>query len=272
MRRRQTKSMKKSTVWRRTGNTSRRKNAGTRNFGGIGRIVLGVLIVWVFVQFAVRPAVGHLTNHPIFTVREVVVTGVEYLDTEEIRHMAESELGRNIFEVDVAPIAECLNALYEAEDFTVYKCLPGTITIRIHERQPVALLNLQTLVGVDENGIPLPHIGADMVETLPIVTGIISIAALNDSTVHERLVVGLRLLDEMREMAPSTYRRISEVDVSNLNTLGINLIGSGLEVIIGDENWVRKLPVLDRIITEVTYRKEKVKAVDIRLGETIFVQ
>ena len=46
----------------------------------------------------------------------------------------------------------------------------------------------------------------------------------------------------------------------------------GLEVIIGDSDWAKKIPVLDKIINEVTRREEAVKAVDIRFGEKIYVR
>jgi cell division septal protein FtsQ len=259
-------------MWRKTQASSRRSSGRDKKSHKFGRFLVGIVAVGLFIQFVARPATGKIADHQIFTVREVVVTGAEYLNSEEISKKASKAIGKNIFDVDIAGISHGLSDSYAAEEFTVYKTLPSTITIRIHERRPVALLNLKTLVGVDRNGVPLPHVGADMVETLPIVTGIAKVSDLADSTVRARLVAGLKLLDEMRDMAPSTYRRISEVNVASMNTLGVSLIDNGLEVIIGENDWMRKLPVLDKVISEVTYQKQTVKAVDVRFGEKVFVQ
>jgi cell division septal protein FtsQ len=259
-------------MWRQKQASSRRNNGGDKKPHKLGRFLVVVVAAGLFIQFVARPAIGRIADHPVFTVRDIVVTGAEYLNSEDITKKASKEIGKNIFDVDIAGISHDLSTTYAAEEFTVYKTLPSTITIRIHERRPVALLNLKTLVGVDRNGVPLPHVGADLVETLPIVTGIARVSDLADSTVRARLVTGLKLLDEMRDKAPSTYRRISELNVSSMNTLGVSLIDNGLEVIIGDSDWMRKLPVLDKVISEVTYQKEAVKAVDVRFGEKVFVQ
>ena len=130
---------------------------------------------------------------------------------------------------------------------------------------------MKELIGVDKNGVPLPYVGAELVENLPILTGIDNISALADSTVRARLQAGLNLLERIKDKAPSTYKRISEVNVSSMNTLGISLIDNGLEVIIGEKDWVRKIPVLDRVINEVTIDRKAVKAVDIRFGEKVIV-
>ena len=79
------------------------------------------------------------------------------------------------------------------------------------------------------------------------------------------------MLGHIYEGAPSVYNRISEVDVSNMAKMGICLVDNGLEVIIGDSDWARKIPVLDKVINEVTKREEAVKAIDIRFGEPIEV-
>ena len=45
-----------------------------------------------------------------------------------------------------------------------------------------------------------------------------------------------------------------------------------IEVIVGEKDWVRKISVLDKVINEVTSRRDAVKAVDIRFGETVVVK
>ncbi len=239
---------------------------------GTVRILLVCALLAAAVRYAGVPFVRSIAAHPVFNIRHVVVEGAQYLDSEKIIEKAGVELGANIHEIDVEAISETLEKTFAAEDFTVFRRLPNTMVISIRERRPVALLNMKTLVGVDENGVPLPHIGADMVESLPIITGIKTVSSLSDSTVKERLLKGLSMLGHIYEGAPSVYNRISEVDVSNMAKMGICLVDNGLEVIIGDSDWAKKIPVLDKVINEVTKRDEAVKAIDIRFGEKIYVR
>ncbi len=266
------KRIKNSPKWKQNSASYKRRTGKAGRHAGLGRYVLGLAMIAIVFHFYGRPAVSHIMLHPIFNVRRVVVDGSQYIDSDEIINVASIEIGRNIFEINIDKVSENLKSAFAAEDFTVFKSLPNSITIRVHERKPVALLNAKKLIGVDKDGIPLPHIGADLVESLPIVTGISSISALSDSGVKARLDAGLRLLMGIKEEAPSTYKRISEINVSNMKTLGVSLIDNGLEIIIGEKDWSRKIPALDTIINEVTFRSKAIKALDIRFGEMIVVK
>ncbi len=269
---RKSKAVKNTGKWKRNKASYKRRSGKAGRHVGIGRWVVATLFLTAVWYYFVLPAVKAVESHPIFTVNHVEVTGAEYINEEEIVKTADVQLGQNIFNLDVSEISNRLENDFAAEDFTVYKQLPNTITVHVHEKQPVALLNMQELVGVDRNGDPLPHIGADMVETLPIITGISTVKALSDSVVRKRLAAGLALLEKIQGEAPSTYKRISEIDVTNLQTLGVSLIDNGLEVVIGEKDWARKIPVLDKVINQVIYKRENVKAVDIRFGEVVVVR
>ncbi|MFC1694107.1 cell division protein FtsQ/DivIB [Candidatus Latescibacterota bacterium] len=239
---------------------------------GLGRYLIALLAFGLLLHFAGRPLIARIKSHPIFTVRNVVVEGARYLEQNEIIKTSSVEMGANIFDIDLRMISQSLKEVYTAEYFAVYRRLPDTITIRISERKPVALLNMKTLIGIDADGVPLPHIDASFVETLPIMTGISNLKSLSDSTVKARLTTGLMLLEIISEDTPGIYQRISEIDVTNVAELGITLVDNGLEVIIGANDWARKISTLDRVIDEVLERVETVKAVDIRFGEKIYVR
>ena len=258
--------------WRENKPDRLRKARKSSPLTGLGRYLIGIVLVTVVLRFAGVPVVERIVSHPVFNVRNVVVEGAGYLNEKEIIETAMINTGGNIFEVDVETVSRTLSAAFTAEDFTVFRRLPDTITIRVRERKPVALLNMDSLIGVDADGVPLPHIGADCVESLPIITGIEIASSISNPAVKARLVTGLKLLDRILDDAPAVYSRISEVDVSTMKEMGIMLIDNGLEVIIGDDEWERKIPSLERVISKVTEHIETVKAVDIRYKEKIFVR
>lgn len=269
---RKSKSVKNTGKWKRNKASYKRRSGRAGRHVGTGRWVVVAFICLAVLYYFILPTVHKIASHPIFTVSCVTVSGAEYIGKEEILKVAGIELGWNIFDFDVAEVSARLEEGFSAEDFTVYKQLPNTIAVKVLEKQPVALLNMKELVGVDKHGDPLPHIGADMVASLPIITGISTTKALSDSVTRKRLAAGLELLEKIKNEAPSTYKRISEIDVTNIQTLGVSLIDNGLEVVIGEKDWARKIPVLDKVINQVTYKRENVKAVDIRFGEVVVVR
>ena len=278
------KKANNDTSWKQNKVSARKRTGTSRRSGGkfgksgsfgkklkLGRYIFGLIILGLCYQFAVVPVMERILSHRIFNIVGVDVDGAEYIDSDEILSAAAIEIGKNIFDVDLRKVSETLENQFTADDFTIYKRLPNSIRISVNEKTPVALLNVKELIGVDKNGVPLPHIGAELAANLPILTGISTVASLSDSTVSERLKAGLELLEKIKDNAPSTYKRISEINVSNMNTLGISLIDNGLEVIIGEKDWIRKIPVLDKVINEITMNRKAVKAVDIRFGEKIVV-
>jgi phosphoribosylaminoimidazolecarboxamide formyltransferase/IMP cyclohydrolase len=172
-------------------------------------------------------AVDYAAALPVFTVRQVVVEGTHYIDRNKIVASTGIKPGCGLFEVNLVAVAIKLKKEYAARDFTVFRRLPDTIIIRVQERKPMDLLGTVMVIGVDEVGFPLSHVGQEMVSTLPIVSGIKSTASLSDSQVKSRLVTGLKLLDAISKDSPEIMKRISDINVS---TMGINLLDNGLEV------------------------------------------
>ncbi|MFC1508226.1 cell division protein FtsQ/DivIB [Candidatus Omnitrophota bacterium] len=260
------------TARRKPGITNRSKRApDTRLLVGIIRFAAVCIALATVVRYVGVPVVRTVSKHPIFHVREVVVEGAQYLDSDKIFTAANIQQGANIFDLDLMRSARKLKSEFSAEKFTVFRRLPYTVVIEVHERKPVALLNMNKLVGVDSKGVTLPHIGADMVDTLPIITGIKTVSSLSDSTTKQRIVSGIRMLEHISKEAPAVYSRISEVDVTNLADMGISLVDNGLHVIIGNNNWKSKIPNLERVINEVTWRRENAKSLDIRFENKVIV-
>lgn len=269
---RRKKRPENKSYWKQTRKTSALRSRKSGIFSGFGRYLAGLVAAWLFIHYIGMPVMDSVKAHPVFTIRSVVVEGAGYIDKEEILKTAAIRQGENIFEIDFTSVSKSLNNSFAAEDFIVFRRLPDTIAICVKERKPVALLNIHDIIGVDSEGVPLPHVGASLIETLPIITGVESISALSDSMVKAKLVTGLKLLERISDESPSVYNRISEVDVSSLSEMGITLIDNGLEVIIGADDWARKIPMLEKVINKVTLGMEKVKAVDIRFAEKIFVR
>ena len=251
---------------------SRSRGRSQSSGSHVGRYLILFVLFGVLVWVAGKPLLDRMTALPVFTVRTIMVEGTQHLDKSRILKSAAIHPGDNIFRVDLANASRTLSKDFAAQEFTLFRKLPDTIVIQVVERKPVALINDGELVGVDAQGVLLPHIGADMVDSLPIITGVTGAKTLSEPETKERLMAGLKLLDAITRQAPALQKRISEINASNISTLGISLIDNGFEVILGDGGWTEKLPNLEKVIRQVVSRGDSVKSVDMRFGEKIFVR
>ncbi|MFA6470668.1 MAG: FtsQ-type POTRA domain-containing protein [Candidatus Latescibacterota bacterium] len=225
----------------------------------IGRYVVLPLVLAAGLFAGGKYVVDYAAALPVFTVRHVSVAGTQYLNREKVIASSGIKTGSGLFDVNLTGVSLKLSKEYAASNFTVFRRLPDTIVIKVKERKPVALIGTDKLIGIDEEGIPLPYVGADLVSTLPIITGIKSVASLSDPKVKARLKTGIKLLETISRDSPSILKRISEV---NISTMGIGLIDNGLEIIIGDTDWGKKIPNLEKVITQVTGQLDSVKTVN----------
>ncbi len=108
-----------------------------------------------------------------FGVSEIVVTGGIHLSSDEIVRLCDVRLGMNILKVSTGAIRERLESLPRVAVATVSRRLPGTLVIRLVEREGVALLPCeQQYAELDSGGLPLEfhrYVGA---LGLPVITGV----------------------------------------------------------------------------------------------------
>ncbi len=116
---------------------------------------------------------GALTRSPLLDVDEVVVRGADQVPAATVRTAAGVPLGKAMVSVDPARVTSRLEALPWVEDATVTRSWPGTITISVRERTPVAVIGSgpdavlvdhtgRVLGAVGERGAALPSIGDDV--------------------------------------------------------------------------------------------------------------
>jgi cell division protein FtsQ len=90
-----------------------------------------------------------------FRVRSLRVQGVRFLAADEVERAAAVPAGANLWD-DVGPVAARLRAHPLVRDVRIARRLPGTLVVRVEERQPVGLLPTPTLEPVDFEGRRLP--------------------------------------------------------------------------------------------------------------------
>jgi cell division protein FtsQ len=115
----------------------RRRQAVTRSkrkrwFTGLAIVLAAAGVVWVMFW------------SPLLDLREVRVVGAKYTPTEDIVSVAGLDrAGRNILMLSTEDIAEDVETLPWIDDAKVDRMLPGTVRVRVEERDPGLTLSLE---------------------------------------------------------------------------------------------------------------------------------
>ncbi len=132
-----------------------------------------------------------------FRVRRVEIDGARYVSPDEIVSRLRIDTTQSLFD-DVGPLEKRVRQHPSVRDVRIVRKLPGTLLVRITENPPVALVQAASgLVAVDATGRSLPVDPATADVDLPVL-------AVRDT-------LTLRVLGEVREMAPALFARIGEV-------------------------------------------------------------
>lgn len=146
-----------------------------------------------------------LRELPAFGVRRVEVSGARLLAPHQVLAASGIRAGESLWG-DAEAWEAALKRHPAVADAHVSRVLPGTLRIRVEEKQPVALVELGTLRPATAEGEVLPVDPARARVDLPLVRGAGKGAALDSTT--------LALLAEagrLRQMDPELMARVSEV-------------------------------------------------------------
>jgi len=138
-----------------------------------------------------------------FGVRTIEITGAVHTSKAELDRATSSYVGLNLFQIDIDRVQRDLRGLGWVRSVHIEKTLPDTLRIRITERKPVALANIDgRLMYVDEESVAFAELSpAAGNDDLPLIA---------DAQGAE-LARSVQLLSELRKQDAGLYSRISEV-------------------------------------------------------------
>jgi cell division protein FtsQ len=181
------------------------------------------------------------------------------------------DFGRSIFLVPIAERRRRLLAVDWVEDASIARIWPNRVVVRIKERKPVAFVNLPTAGGrgarvllIDAEGVLLEQ-PAQSHFTFPVLTGVTE--EQTETERRRRVQAMLRLLDDLGSLG----KDISEVDVTATENLTIvcRVDGRALELIMGNQNFSKRMQSFLDHYPEIERHSRNVKAFDLRLDDRI---
>jgi cell division protein FtsQ len=225
--------------------------------------VRGVLLLATLA--AVAWGVVWLARSPYFTVTEVRVSGAKSLDPQTVRD-ASGLLGRNVFDLDIAGARARIRALPNVDDADVQRTGLNAVRIRITEREPWALWQVQgRRYAIDARGYVLDRTLPD--EGAPV---IVNTDAVEAPKPGDRVDPGaVELVRTLTERTAGLGANVARWEYRQRDGLTAVLEG-GLRITLGDARDTEyKLAVLEALLAETARQGLRIQAVDLRFGDRL---
>jgi cell division protein FtsQ len=225
-----------------------------RPFEIVGRIVL-VLAIAAGALGVGRLVERHVRTSPAFAVHEIAVEGQVRLSREEILTRAGITIGRNVFDVSQEQAERRLTRHPWIAEAHVRRRLPGRFEITVRERREVALLALDDVYLVAEDGAVFKKVDGDDPIDLPVITGIDRGRFTHDRAFRTSVLLeAVALLHDYRGAGLWRREPISELHVERDDGLSLYIGDDATYVRLGHGPFRAKLRRLRMVLDELAQR------------------
>lgn len=231
-------------------------------------VTLGALTV-----YAAWRGVALVNSSTALHVNQILVSGNARLATGEVLAILDGLRGRNILGVDLPEWQERLQASPWVEDVALRRVLPGTVEVRIRERQPLAIARVgSSLYLVDPHGVVVDDYGpayADM--DLPIVDGLAGPRGGRGDVDPARVELAARVIAAL-DARPELGDRVSQIDVTRTDDAVVMLEGDTALLRLGDADFAERLQQYLDLGDALRERVSAIDYVDLRFPERLYVR
>ena len=206
-----------------------------------------------------------ILRSPYFDLRQLVVTGNQYLAEEVVLAATPISTGENIFGVNVAGAAEQLKKVPMIKDARLSRSLPATILINITERRPLGILPTGGgFIEVDEEGMCLQRSGSG-VPGLPVLTGVhVETVAPGDYIRNDLLMEALQAISAL----PAEVTEVlSELHIDPDGQVKVYTLGQIICYFGSAEDMAEKGAVLAQVLSEINERGLRVEYINVSSPE-----
>ncbi len=219
-----------------------------------------LLSLCIFIGYRIY---GRLLEDPWFRVNEVEVEGTQKISRETVLSLIELEGMPNLFTLRLGEVAKRLEQHPWIEEVKVRKVFPNKISIRIEERRPIAILQLEEPYYIDTKGVIFSPVGDGDELNYPFLTGLSRQSLEKDPLQAKGLIMKalefLRIVNQEKAFPPE---EISEIHMEKAFGLQYFTKTEGIEVRMGWGNFGEKLRRLSIIWSDLQKRGLSVVSID----------
>lgn len=235
--------------------------------------------LWLFIPLAAAfialAAVSHKWKESLKMDR-VIVEGANILPVKDVVSLARVVPRAKMSSIDLYEVRRRLLQQPFVRSASVNRLYPGTISIRIEERQPIGLLSGGQIRYVDADGVVLPYVSSAATLDLPAISGI---DGLQDAQIgrvcrQKDLAEAISILQTAAAVDSSVYHFISEVNMQNGRDVILYSADVVIQIVLGRGDIAKKLVTLQSFWSTFaqTADLEKVKSIDLRFTDQVVVK
>ncbi len=205
----------------------------------------------------------YVRTSPAFAITEIEVEGAESLASEGVSEealitAAGLAVGQNAFEVPPEDAQARLERHPWIASAHVSRRLPGTYSITVRTRRPVALLALEALYLVGEDGTLFKQVALDDPADLPVVTGVDRARFARDRAYRTSLLLDVvALMHDYRGAGLWRREPIGEIHFDADDSVGVYVGDDATHVRLGQAPFRGKLRKLRRILDRLREQESR---------------
>jgi len=210
-----------------------------------------------------------------FGVKQIRVEHQVRVSEGDILDSSDIELGDSMFDLDLRLIGRKIEEHHWIARAEVERYFPDRVVIRVVEREPRAIIDLDYLYYVDRGGNVFTMLEAGSDLDFPVISGI-DRQALLESPDHGEgnrdLRLALRLMEELDGRQEFNLDDVSEINVDGQEGLILHTLIGGVPVLMGKEGFTGKLDRLEAIFDDLEPRLLALKYIDLNVTDRVIVK
>lgn len=270
------KAYHKKSLGRSKRHAARKKKKGKERAGAMARLrtnlpVVLALVAVLAVGAAGAAAYSWLGRSRLFSVRVVDMNDCSRVTRDEVMGMLKGVAPGNIWSLSKEEIGRRLLTHPFIRGVAVRKVFPDKLVVRIGERAPVAMINLDSLYYVDDRGEVFKRLTAYDAKDYPILTGFSRADLLAGEPVTMRNLE--RTIELLSHAEAGVLRRnISEVHFDALDGYTVVTRDHGLQVKIGTMAFGEAMRRIEEAMPRLASLGQSRGVVDLKTAGRIFVR
>lgn len=208
-----------------------------------------------------------------FEVRQIRVEQQVRVTEGEILEASDIKLGDSMFDLELYMIGRKIEEHPWIAKAFVERAFPDQVVIRVEERQPRAIIDLDYLYYVDKSGVVFKMLEAGDELDYPVITGINRQYLLdNPDQTQDCLNLALRLMDELESRTLFNLDDVSEIHYEEQEGLILHTLIGGVPVRMGTQGFDGKLDRLESIYDDLEPRLLALKYIDLNVADRVIVK
>jgi cell division septal protein FtsQ len=209
-------------------------------------------------------------------VQHLDISGARIVPSEHVKGLMKVPLQSLLDTIDLYAVRERILRQPFIRSAKVTVVYPDGIQIQVGEREPIASLNTGQLRYVDREAFLLPTIESFVKLDLPIISGVDSLKQkkVGETIQNEELTQAIELLETAQSVDSALYHSISEINMSGGKDIFLFLTDVGVQVIVGREEFRRKLIMLQAFWSNFVKSQDisRLQCVDLRFADQVVVR